>query len=61
LKQSKLRGLPDTNRLSLLGPKEREIDPLGQSLGGKFCRLTTRGVRFDNAGARKASRIKRLA
>jgi hypothetical protein len=40
---SNVGGLGDSHGSFLRGPKEREIDPFGQGLGGELGRLVTRG------------------
>ena len=45
-------GLGDSHGLLLRGPKEREIDPFGQGLGGQLWRLPTGGDHLDDLGCR---------
>jgi hypothetical protein len=47
-KGSNVSGLGDSHGSFLRGPKEREIDPFCQGLGGELGRLVTCNYRLDN-------------
>ena len=52
--------LADEDYSFLLGPKEREINPFGQILGGEIRRLGPGPIISTIFGARNANRVNRL-